>query len=133
MAATSRTIEVRVVPKIDGRYRRDDISDFIADIEQTADNAPRKPKVLQRWTGSVAVPLRPGKSAQDIIAALPRNVRWHFHVSQEKLGVWAMLWVEYTAKGANADDAERKIAAIFDVNTDQVAVYTERVIPVASL
>lgn len=110
-------------------YRRDDFPDMIAKIESKG--SVRKPKINQTWRGEVLVPLV--DSQISILEALNavQSDRWKIFLRAKKEGLWAIFGAQYTAKGANADDAEQKFAKIFDIkDSNTIGVRTETVSPV---
>lgn len=108
--------------------RKDDLLGYIAELEQKATGAKRKPKVLQRWMGDVVIPNTGVVDVSETFETITANKRWNIFDVLER-PAWVMFSATYLAKGANADDCEKKIADAFGLEREQVRIQTKYVEP----
>jgi hypothetical protein len=113
--------------------RHDDIEALIRRVERERGN--RSGKIMQEWHGSVAASVADGAIAAGVLEALSarKNSRWLVIDLAYGAG-WVSFRGVYTAKGANANDADTFVRRHLDVNPgdDQVAVDTNRITPVTT-
>lgn len=104
--------------------RDDDLERHVRELKAAAFQTH---KPLQRWVGEVVVPLRPEQDPYAVIDTPEFGQSWTVAVKEHMTGVYAWLFMSYTVHGANAHDAEKKIAELFGVAKENVKIRTTRV------
>lgn len=116
-------------------YRDDDIEALITRVEKERTGSKRAPKIMQTWLGLVAVEVLTDDT-DDLLDVIVNKSSALWRISHLARGNgWVSFFGSYTAKGANADDAESLVRRLADKNgfeVGEVAVRTRPpVIPAA--
>lgn len=117
--------------------RNDDIDALIARIEQQH-TGNKRPKIRQRWTGVVVVEVRHnGATAlQDLLDRIERQSSSRWVIEDKSYGSgWISFVGSYTAKGANADDAEKMVRRLAakgnEITVGEIGIHTTNIVPAA--
>lgn len=109
--------------------RRDNIAEFIKDIEQR--ESQTRGKVRQTWRGLVAVDYQPGTDVNELLNE--RSPKSYTFGLVQATKNWAILESTYTVKGANANDLDKNVTKWLGIKEGDVAVYTESVTPIGDV
>lgn len=112
--------------------RQDSVLDLIARAETAHQKAAKRVKVTQRWSGCVGVWIDPNEVEQlvDALTSL-KNRRWQIDPERIHHGSnWVSFYASYTAKGANANDAENLVRRYVRIEDDEkIAIDSVTVVP----